>query len=161
MIRKTLLAAAIAGFALHAQAALVTVNFGTDGFDGGSLFGQVLSGQLTYDDTTLTSTTDWLPLGSLSFTVAGQTYTLSGTDLDWSAAVFTDGLFTGVDAVTYDAGGRDYAFVSGFGSPYIFFSGSTDQGDFGFANFKIPEPASYALVLGALGGALFARRRKA
>jgi hypothetical protein len=171
MIRKTLIAAGLAGLTLLAQAAPVVVNFTTDGLDGGSLIGQTVTGELSYDDATLTSTTASLALLSFSFTLAGQTYTIGGTELDNAAAAFVNGLLVGVDATAAGAGAHDFAFSSDFGSgaPYLFYTNSDDQitDDFGFASMSfqqtaaVPEPASYALVLAALGACLYTRRRRA
>lgn len=165
MIRKTLLAAATVasiGLAPLAHAAPVVVNVSTDAFDAGSLAGQTLTGQLSYDDATLDDTTAWLALSSFSFTVNAQTYTLAGTDLDNAVATFTDGLLTGVDAYISDA--LDFTFVSSFGPPFVYYQNGNDTGaanlSFRAETATVPEPASYALVLAALGGGLFARRRR-
>ncbi|MFG6416315.1 PEP-CTERM sorting domain-containing protein [Roseateles sp. DC23W] len=171
MIRKTLLAAALAGLALQAQAAPVVVDFSTTGFVGGSLAGQTLTGQFSYDDTGLDTSTAWLALSSFSFTLAGQTYAFSSLELGGATAAFFDGQLVGVDTSTASAWSYDFTFSSDFGSgfPYAFYtsSDSTVTDDFGFADVSfqptatVPEPATYALVLAALGGGLFARRRKA
>lgn len=168
MIRKTLLAAALAasaGFALQAQAAPVVVSVGTDAFDGGSLLGKTLTGQLSYDDSSLTPLTDSLPVIGFSFTVGGQSYALAGAELADAIVTFTNGLVTGLDAVMLDTGTHDFAFSSGFGAPFVFYQ---NDNDFGAANLSftataaaVPEPASCALVLAAMGGVLLARRRQA
>lgn len=167
MIRKTLLAAAIAGLALQAQAASVTFKFNSDGFDGGSLIGQTLSGEFSFDDATLTVATEWLPLSSFSFKLGGQTYTLAGNELATAAATFASGQLLGVEAVAMNIATRDFSFVgSSFGTPYVFYTSSSVATDFGAANLSftaaVPEPETYALMLGGLGlVGWMARRRKA
>lgn len=166
MIRKTLLATAIAGLALQAQAASVTFKFNSDGFDNGTLVGQTMNGQFSFDDTLLTDATEWLPLSSFSFKLGGQTYTLTGNELATAAATFSNGQLLGVSAVAMNVGTHDFNFVDGsFGAPFVFYTSSSVATDFGAANLSftaaVPEPETYALMLGGLGlVGWMARRRK-
>jgi len=153
MLHKTLLAAAIAGLAVHAQAANVVVNFNSDSFDAGSLFGQALKGKFSFDDAALSASTEWLPLTSFSFQLGGQTYTLDVGTLG-AAATFTNGQVTGVEAVAPGVGAHDFAFFTSFGTPSVLYANS-DGSDVGFATLTltaaVPEPESYALMLAGLG----------
>lgn len=166
MIRKTLLAAAIAGLALQAQAASVTFKFDSDGFDAGTLIGQTLNGQFSFDDATLTAATEWLPVSSFSFQLGGQTYTLTAEELGAAAATFSNGQVNGVEAVAMNVATRAFSFVGGsFGAPFVFYIDSEGT-DLGAANLSftaaVPEPQTYALMLGGLGlVGWMARRRKA
>ncbi len=173
MIRKTLLAAAIAGLALQAQAANVVINIGSDAFDAGSLAGQKLTGTFSFDDTALTAATEWLPLSSFSFTLDSQTYTIGsdvlGGDPNFAPRVlFIGGAVLGLEA-SVDATDKTIGFVPGFdlGGSYVFALGANPSPvDYGTATLTftaaVPEPESYALMLGGLGVVgWLARRRKA
>jgi hypothetical protein len=164
MIRKTLLAVALASAGFAAHAATVVVNFQSTAFDGGSLIGQSFSGQFSYDDSLLSSSTWTLPLLSLSFSLGGQSYTLGQADAGTTSVAFDTGSLVGVNAV-YTGGVRSVELVSGFGAPYAFYdqgSGNYGSADLSFSTAAVPEPESYALMLGGLGLIGFiARRRKA
>lgn len=164
MIRKTLLAAALAGAGFASQAATVVVNFQSTAFDGGSLVGQSFNGQFSYDDSALSASTWTLPLLSLSFSLGGQSYTLGQADAGTTGAAFEAGSLIGVNAV-YAGGVRSIELVSGFGTPYAFYqqgSGNYGYADLSFSTAAVPEPESYALMLAGLALVGFmARRRKA
>lgn len=161
MIRKTLVAAALACAGFGSQAATVIVNFSSNAFDGGTLAGQTFSGQFSFNDQSLTAGTSSLPLLSLTFNLGGQSYTLSQALAGTTAAVFDNGALVGVNAV-YSAGGQDVELSSGFGAPYAFYQ--TSASNYGFADLTfapVPEPETWALMLGGLGAiGLLARRRK-
>jgi hypothetical protein len=163
MIRKSLLAAALACAGFAGQAAPVVVNFQSTPFDGGSLIGQSISGQFSYDDATLDAGTWSLPLLSLSFSLGGQGYTLDGAEAGTTGVFFDAGNLVGVNAV-YSGAARSVELSPAFGAPYVFYQSSVS--DYGYANLSfstaaVPEPESYALLLVGLGALAVVTRRKA
>jgi hypothetical protein len=93
-------------------------------------------------------------------------YTLTGEELGAAAATFSNGQLNGVEAVAMNVATRAFSFVGGsFGAPYVFYIDSEGT-DLGAANLSftaaVPEPQTYALMLGGLGLiGWMARRRKA
>ncbi|RTL17798.1 MAG: PEP-CTERM sorting domain-containing protein [Burkholderiales bacterium] len=164
MISKTLLAAALTAASFATQAATVVYNFQSSAFDSGSLAGQSFSGQFSFDDAALTASTSTLPLLSLSFSLGGQSYTLAQATAGTTGAVFNAGALSGVNAV-FSGGSRSVELTWGFGSPYAFYQQSTSNfgfADLSFSTAAVPEPQTYALMLGGLAAVGFiARRRKA
>ncbi|MCE4556331.1 FxDxF family PEP-CTERM protein [Pelomonas cellulosilytica] len=170
MIRKTILAAAIAAVALHVQAADVVINFSSTPFDDGSLGGKVLTGQFVYDDTTLFTDPVWntmlAPVKSLSFMLNGQAYSVTGTELAASAVTFNGSAVAGVEMVASFGTGYSLVTASPVGDfPAFTYYANGDFSDQGAATLSfapVPEPESYALMLGGLGViGWIARRRKA
>jgi len=176
MIRKALLATTLATLALQAQAANVVFNFSSDGFDDGTFVSKMLSGQFVYDDTTLVTdafnNTAWAPVTSLSFTLDGNTYAVAGAALLGSAVNFEAGAMIGVETLApFTANGKSFSMTmvradSNFPFPAYAYYVDTSFNDMGAATLyftaAVPEPESYALMLGGLGLVGFmARRRKA
>lgn len=163
MIRKTLIAAAFGAAAVAAQADTVVVHFSSDAFDGGSLLGQTFSGSFSFNDAALNASTSSLPLLSLNFTLGGQTFTLAQEITQAANVTFSAGSVSGLNASF--TGAMNIDLNDGFGLPYAFYQTSTT--DFGSANLSfttapVPEPETWALLLGGLGAVgLMVRRRKA
>lgn len=161
MIRKQVLALA-AALALSSAQATTTYNFsGT--IESGQLTGEVFSGQFSYDEQALQADTEWLPLTSLSFSLAGETYTLDDAAENSTSVSFSEGEVTGLDAVYGDE--TDYVVLSsGFGEPYLVYSSGSDSGAGTLtisAVSTVPEPGTWTLSLAGLAalGAIARRRR--
>ena len=152
---------------LAAAAALLTTAAHADyqfagSIDAGPQSGQAFAGSFDYDASGLTS----LGFESLSLTAFSLDFLAMHFSLNAAAtADFQDGVFLGLSYAT-----------SGVGFDLTMFSGSMDVTDAflsynplqgvessgGYQVTQLPEPASLALTLGALGGAgWFSRRRKA
>ena len=173
MIRTSLIASALALLALQAQATTTTLTFSSDPFDLGPLAGKSLSGQFSFDDATLTtdpSGTAWTTLTSLSFTLDSSVYTVSGSALAASSVNFDAATNTllGMETVVPLNGGFTLAAVRAFDSFYPAYALYTNaKGDYlGSANLTyaaaVPEPGTWALLVGGLGVvSVIARRRQA
>lgn len=158
MIRKTLLA--LAAFTLAAAAQAATYNV-TGSFDSDPAT-PVLTGSFSFDDTGLPAGFDGtLDLTALTLSFMGQTYTLAqATD---PFVQFEMGALTGPNAL-FTVPGGDLALQSFFGSSnFIYAVGGSDR--FGTLSFSVanpvPEPGTWALMLGGLAAVGIARRRKA
>jgi hypothetical protein len=151
---------------------LASVSASADSFtftgvsDYGPLSGESFSGSFSY----AAAVTDGdVALSSFSFTFAGQTYTLASGIAGSAYASFSGGEFLGINYV--DNSSSDTAvrpavsFVAGFFSlaeAQLYYTGADGATGFGsYSVTAVPEPESYALMLGGLGAlALIARRRK-
>lgn len=157
MNRKSILALAVLTLAGAAQAA--TYNF-TGSFDTAPT-ATVLNGSFSFDDAVVSAGgfDGDFSLTSLSFSFQGQTYTLAqATD---PYVKFEGGTLTGPNGRFATQGGGAVDLFSIFGaSNFNYAINGIDQGGT-LSISAVPEPESYALMLGGLGVVGFlARRRK-
>ncbi|MCY4745506.1 FxDxF family PEP-CTERM protein [Pelomonas sp. UHG3] len=162
-IRKPL-AAAILGLACAAaSAADFRLNGSIVDTDIASLNGLTFSGQFSLDLPAAGYTGD-VPLTAFSISFGTQTYTLTGAA---PSVYFDNGQFTALQYLWTGSDGASLNMVTGFGTGA--FEGTlnyaTADAKFATGSFTIsavPEPESYALMLGGLGlVGWMARRRKA
>ena len=160
MIRKSLIALAALTLVGAAHAGTYAV---TGSFDGSST--NVLTGTFSFDDAIVSAGNfdGTFDLTELTINFQGQTYTL-GQAFD-PYVQFEGGTLTGPNAAFTLQSGNTLALQSFFGSSsFTYTVGGTDT--LGTLNVTlagaVPEPSSYALLLGGLGAmGLVARRRKA
>ncbi|WP_457422801.1 PEP-CTERM sorting domain-containing protein [Roseateles sp. P5_E7] len=159
MIRNFALALTALALAAAAHAGTYAVTGSFDNDPGV----EVLTGSFSFDDAQVAAGgfDGSFDLTSLNFTFLGQTYAL--TDATTAYVQFDFGSLSGPVA-TFSTSGGTLDLQSFFGTNY--FTYVTRAGEaYGTLSLdvaaSVPEPASYALVLAALGGGLFARRRKA
>jgi hypothetical protein len=158
MIHKTLLALAALTLTGAAQAATYNFSGSFDAAPGTS----VLNGSFSFDDAVVTAggLDGDFALTTLSFSFQGQTYTLAAATDPY--VKFEAGTLTGPNALFSTPGGGTLVLQSFFGSSGFTYSiGGADQ--LGTLTVSaVPEPESWALMLGGLGLVGFmARRRKA
>ena len=156
--RPLLLAAAAA---LLTTAAHAGYQF-SGSIDAGPQTGQAFTGDYDYDASSLTNS----GFESLSLTAFSLDFLAMHFSLNAAAtADFQDGVFLGLSYFT-SGSGFDVNMVSGSmdaTDAYLYYIPARgDLSSGGYQVTQLPEPASLALTLGALGGAgWFSRRRKA
>jgi len=154
--------------ALPAQAAIQEFSF-NGAMDSGYYNGEVFSGIFSFDDASLTSFgTEFINVSSLSMSFLRTTFTQATFTGDFPAAVFNDGLFSGLewsaDSISPDVG---FSFISGFmDSSDAFIAYDTNLGSSGAGNViyaLVPEADQYAMLLAGLGilGVVTRRRKSA
>ncbi|MFG6442721.1 FxDxF family PEP-CTERM protein [Roseateles sp. LKC17W] len=161
-LRKPLAAAVLTLACAAASAADFRVDGSITFSDIVGLSGQTFSGQFSLDLPTASFTGD-VPLTAFRLTVGAQTYTLAGTA---PSVYFDNGQFTGLQYLWTGSDGASLNVTTGFIGA---FEGTLDytaaDQKFATGSFTIsavPEPESYALMLGGLGlVGWMARRRKA
>lgn len=154
---------------LAAAAALLTTAAHADyqfsgSIDVGPQTGEAFTGSFDYDVSGLTSS----GFESLSLTAFSMDFLSMHFSLNAAAtADFQDGVFLGLSYFTSGAG-FDLSMVSGsmdVTDAFLSYNpvrGTESSGGYQVTATALPEPASLALTLGALGGAgWFSRRRKA
>jgi hypothetical protein len=160
MIRKTALAFAAAlslAGAAHAGTYALTGSFDT------APAVNVLTGSFSFDDTQVAAGgfDGTFDLTALTFSFQGQSYTLAlATD---PYVQFESGTLTGPNALFTTPGGGSLALQSFFGSSnftYVAATGTEQLGTLSFSVATVPEPGTWALMLGGLGAAALVRRRK-
>ncbi len=162
MIRKSLLAlAAVTTLAFAGGAQAANVDYTLNGvIESGPLAGMSFSGLFSFDDSTLSSNPDSLPVTALSLSFNGHTYSLADANPDASVS-FDTGMVVGVDA-TWGTDTSGVLLSSAFGSPYL---GDTSN-NFGSytvtAAAAVPEPSSWMMGLAGLAmmGAVVRRRTR-
>lgn len=158
---RPLLLAAAALIATSAQAASYNFNGAIDA-GSPSVLGETFAGSYTVDTSVLTGLGfESLALSAFSMTFMSWNYALNAS----ATADYQDGVFLGL---SYQSGGPGWLLTLNSGSVdasdaflhYQHAIGAVGSG--GYSVTAVPEPESYALMLGGLGVVgWLARRRKA
>ena len=162
MIRKSLIALAAAttlAFAGGAQAA--NVDYTLNGvIESGPLAGMSFNGVFSFDDSTLSSNPDWLPLTALSLSFNGHTYAWADANPD-ASVTFDGGMVVGVDA-TWGTDASGVVLSTGFGSPYLGDTANNFGSYIVAAAGVVPEPSTWMMGLAGLAmmGAVVRRRSR-
>lgn len=163
---RTALAAAVLGLSAAAASADDFRFSGSITFaDDAALIGQTFTGTFSLDLPAADFTGD-VALSAFNFSFGGQTYTLATADASSTPSVFFDaGQFSALQYAS-PANGASLSLYTGFPDAM---QGTLDHtnalGQYTSGSFQVaavPEPETYALMLGGLGlVGWMARRRKA
>ena len=149
--------------ATSAQAAINTYTFsGT--LDSGVFNGETFSGQLSFDDATLTGMgNEYQAVDTLNLNFHGQAYTQANA-VAVPGAAYADGTFLGL-SFTVESSDPTFSLIPGFSSvaeAYFGYAPSAGNSGFGSVTYTlvpVPEPETYAMLLAGLGLVGWAARR--
>lgn len=166
MLKKITMVALLAAV-MPAQAAIQSMQF-NGAVESGYYDGTSYQGLFSFDDAGLLgSGTELLNLSSLNFNFGGSLFNLTTPALSAAAAVFQDGVFTGVEwSVDSSSPAIGFSFIVGaYDTSDAYFAYDTTLGFSGTGSLTyaaaIPEPTQSGMLLLGLGliGWIAARRQ--